>query len=692
VPRPSDQALARLAQRAALPGVRDPFGVAMIRRAAPGSPGPIRGGPTRSVGPNEPTPIGPLGPNGGTPSDPLEAPWRGAPRRGRSLLRRRVTPVLAAGLLLLTSVGSVPIQAADGNGQADPGPPATPTTAEPTTPPTPSPTKRPPDRAAAQADETSQPSPTPRPTPTPTPRPTPWPTPAGIKGVDVSHWNGYPDFGRLAAQGMDFVFSKATQGTWFVDDTYVRHTREARAAGLHAGAYHFFDYRKPGKAQARHFLATLRATTGLDRLLPLVVDVETLKSLGAPDPVAARARLHALLDELYRQTGRYPMIYTSQTMWRRVVGEPPGFGEYPLWVACWKCDRVYMPRGWSQWRFWQVGQFRFKDGSRLDGNAYNWSARRLRSELPRDMRLDRGATWAASPQVVADLAGFDGKDVRVALDSEDFGAWQPFDPSFRLGLGDRQGPREVRLQLRSFRNVTSPIITDQIALDSVPPTVSGPRIEMTNGERVRASGARVPVAARMQAADETSGLERSTLAAMCHGRERATSSRLASVADLAVELDRAGCTVTGTAADIVGHTTARKLSPSVALIDLRTGSERASYRGSWHTLRHRAALNDTLTRSAQKGSRVDVPFEGAQVAVVARRGPSGGRFEVSLDGQRIGSVDLFAPSDDERRIVRVINVSPGEHVLGLRATGTADARSAGTMVWLDAVLVLDRRK
>ena len=100
-----------------------------------------------------------------------------------------------------------------------------------------------------------------------------------------------------------------------------------------------------------------------------------------------------------------------------------------------------------------------------------------------------------------------------------------------------------------------------------------------------------------------------------------------------MELDRAGCTVTGTAADVVGHTTSSRLSPNVALIDLRTGSERASYRGSWHTLRHSAALNDSLTRSAEGGSRVDVAFEGAQVAVVARRGPSGGRFEVSIDGR-----------------------------------------------------------
>ena len=115
--------------------------------------------------------------------------------------------------------------------------------------------------------------PTPSPTPKPTPKPTPWPTPEGIKGLDVSHWNGYPNFTKLHNQGMRFVFSKATQGTTIKDATFKQHTKDARAAGLLAGAYHFFDYRKGGKAQANHFLDTVRSTTGLSSLLPLVVAI-----------------------------------------------------------------------------------------------------------------------------------------------------------------------------------------------------------------------------------------------------------------------------------------------------------------------------------------------------------------------------------------------------------------------------------
>ena len=544
--------------------------------------------------------------------------------------------------------------------------------------------------ASPTATPTSKPTPTP--TPKPTPKPTPWPTPAGVKGVDVSHWNGYPDFELLAAQDMDFVISKATQGTKMTDDTYARHTREARAAGLLAGAYHFFDYRVGGKAQAQHFLDYVGATTGLSALLPLVVDVETLTSLGTPNPVMARSRLHGLLDELYRQTGRYPMIYTSAHMWRKVLDEPLGFGAYPLWVACWTCDDIHLPRGWSSWLFWQAGQFRFKDGPKLDGNAYAGDVRRLRRELPRPMRLEGGAAWATDADVVADIGGYDGAEVRVALDDGSWGEWRPYSAGFRLALGGQQGDRDVRLQLRSFRGVTSPVLVDGIALDSVPPDVHGPSLALDAGARVQLDGRRVPVRAAMSASDRTSGLARQVLSATCGGTTRASATRTSSVADLAIVLDRAGCRLTGRASDVAGHRTARAVDPRVSLIDLRGTNHAIRFSGSWRMLDQRHALKRSLVRTSTRGASLTIPFDGAQVAVVARRGPSGGRLEVILDGKRSGTIDLFATARDDRRIVHVANVPRGEHVLKLRATGTASSRSSGTTVWLDAVLVLDRRR
>jgi hypothetical protein len=552
----------------------------------------------------------------------------------------------------------------------------------------------PPKTASAAADEEPppDPSPPPSPTPPPTPKPTPWPVPPGVQGLDVSHWNGFPDFVKLSAAGMRYVFSKATQGHSFVDDTYRRHTREAKQAGLEVGAYHFFDYQKGGKKQAQHFLDTLRATTGLNGLLPLVVDVECLQSIGTSDHAKAKQRLHALMNELYRQTGRYPMIYTSQSMWTKVVGAPASFGKYPLWVACWKCNNLYMPKGWSEWLFWQVGLFRFPGVANLDGNIFRSTAvKQLRAVKQRPIKLDGGARFALSRGVRADLRGVDGRDVRVALGDGTFGEWQPFQRQFDLQLAPAQGPQDVRLQLRSFRGVSSPVFRASIVLDSVAPAISGPRLSLTAGVRVPKSGAKAPARASISARDATSGLESSALRASCGGSQRAASVGVAGEAKLAFNLDVKGCEVAGEARDVAGHTRTKALKPRVQLVNARSNSKQLTLTGVWKTIRRDSAVKGTLLRATGGGAEVRLRFTGAQFAVVARRGPDSGQVMVILGGKHIDTIDLYSPTVDNRRVVLVRNVPSGTHVLKLRATGASAAEASGTNVWLDAILVLDRR-
>lgn len=546
--------------------------------------------------------------------------------------------------------------------------------------------------AAADEDPTD-PSPSPSPTPSPTPKPTPWPVPPGVRGLDVSHWNGFPDFVKLYDAGMRYVFSKATQGYSFVDTTYQRHTREARKAGLEVGAYHFFDYQKGGKRQAQHFLDTLRATTGLNSLLPLVVDVECLESIGTSNHTKARQRLHGLMSELYRQTGRYPMIYTSQSMWTKVVGAPSGFGQYPLWVACWKCNNLYMPKGWSEWLFWQVGLFRFPGAANLDGNIFNSTAMsRLRAVRQRPVKLENGAEYALGRGVRADLRGVDGSDVRIALGDGVLGAWQPFQRQFELQLAPAEGPQNVQIQLRSFRGVTSPIFRASIVLDSVAPAISGPRLSLASGGRVPKTGARAPASANLSARDVTSGLKSSALRAYCGGSQRGSAVGVAGEARLAFNLDIKGCEVSGEARDVAGHTKTRSFHPKVQLADARSNSKVLTFKGEWKTIRRDSAVKGTLARGSGGGAEVRLRFTGAQFAVVARRGPDSGQVKVILGGKRVDTIDLYSPTVDNRRVVLVRNVPPGAHVLKLRAAGTGSPESSGSDVWLDAILVLDRRK
>ena len=113
--------------------------------------------------------------------------------------------------------------------------------------------------------------------------------------------------------------------------------------------------------------------------------------------------------------------------------------------------------------------------------------------------------------------------------------------------------------------------------------------------------------------------------------------------------------------------------------------------GRWKIGRNRAALGRSLARTTSKGAQAKVAFKGQQFAVVTRRGPAGGRLKVILDGKHVDTIDLYSSKDDDRHVTYVRNVPKGRHVVKLRATGTANPKSSGSTVWLDAVLVLNRR-
>jgi hypothetical protein len=387
------------------------------------------------------------------------------------------------------------------------------------------------------------------------------------------------------------------------------------------------------------------------------------------------------------------MIYTSRHMWSQVVGAPGSFGQYPLWVACWKCDEVHLPNGWSDWTFWQVGQFKFPGGLKLDGNVYQRGMDRLRLERQRGMSVDGGAAWAPQQAVKADVRRFDGSHVRVAVGDGAFGPWRPYEPRVDTKLSKKQGRQDVRVQLRSFRGVRTVTLSDDIKLDSVPPAIDGPTISMRRGVRVQQSGARIQTLAAMSAKDATSGLGRVALLATCGGVERASKLSAAGTTNLNIHLDRHGCQVKAHADDAVGHRRTRRLDPTVSLTDLHAGAANVAFSGGWKTLRNGDALGKTLVRAASAGAQARIKFDGAQVAVVVRRGPAGGRLKVILDGKVVDTIDTYASKGDSRRVVWVRTVPRGKHVLKLRATGTGSARSSGSgIVWLDAILALDRRK
>lgn len=177
-----------------------------------------------------------------------------------------------------------------------------------------------------------------------------------VKGVDVSKWQQPQDWQAFKANGVEFAFIKATEGTTIVDHMYTRHKVGARAAGLLIGAYHFFHPKYDPKAQAQLFASTVGACD-----LGFVMDWETTN--GVPS-AADQAAGHQFLQTVEGLTKRVPIIYTSP-YFAQSLALDPAFAKYPLWVAHYGVKCPLVPQPWAKWTFWQYSD------KGLDFNLFN---------------------------------------------------------------------------------------------------------------------------------------------------------------------------------------------------------------------------------------------------------------------------------------------------------------------------------
>src|SRR5262249_36110475 len=74
---------------------------------------------------------------------------------------------------------------------------------------------------------------------------TPWDY--AVHGTDVSKYQTSVAWADAKAAGISFAFLKATEGGDRVDDNFAENWRNARAAGVPRGAYHFFYFCTPAE-------------------------------------------------------------------------------------------------------------------------------------------------------------------------------------------------------------------------------------------------------------------------------------------------------------------------------------------------------------------------------------------------------------------------------------------------------------
>lgn len=185
-----------------------------------------------------------------------------------------------------------------------------------------------------------------------------------VKGIDVSHWQGSIDWKKVAADGVKYVFIKATDGASKIDLKLSSNATGAAAAGLKVGFYHYAhpDLNAPETEAANFF----RNVKQYKADFPHALDVE-----GEASKVGAAALTTwciKFLREVERLTGHPAMIYTGASFAKTYLGTDKAreLGKWPLWIAHYKTDKPMANPTWDRW-----ATFQYSDAGKVTGISGN---------------------------------------------------------------------------------------------------------------------------------------------------------------------------------------------------------------------------------------------------------------------------------------------------------------------------------
>jgi len=197
-----------------------------------------------------------------------------------------------------------------------------------------------------------------------------------VSGIDVSDWQDPCPMGSLKPTNFMFVYAKVTEGTDYISTTYLQKQKDALAAGLMFGGYHFFDWSQDPTAQAEAFIANVSMERGN---LPPALDCEGDTAGLTPDQcVAAMATWLQVVGDAF---GRFPVVYMSPSFWSTSLASTDGFTGHPLWVADYNALPNAPSLGSWQPMIWQYTSQGSVDGisGGVDFNEYQGTLAQLQA-------------------------------------------------------------------------------------------------------------------------------------------------------------------------------------------------------------------------------------------------------------------------------------------------------------------------
>jgi GH25 family lysozyme M1 (1,4-beta-N-acetylmuramidase) len=181
----------------------------------------------------------------------------------------------------------------------------------------------------------------------------------GIKGMDVSGYQGNVNWQAAYNNGARFAYVKATEGTGYRNPYFAQQYNGSYNVGMIRGSYHFARPNvSSGATQADYFVAHGGGWSRDGKTLPGALDIEWNPYSGGTCYGLSQSGMVAWIksfsDEYHAKTSRWPVIYTATSWWTQCTGNRGDFtSTNPLWVARYNTSPGTLPYAWGYYTFWQ---------------------------------------------------------------------------------------------------------------------------------------------------------------------------------------------------------------------------------------------------------------------------------------------------------------------------------------------------
>ena len=120
-------------------------------------------------------------------------------------------------------------------------------------------------------------------------------------------------------------------------------------------------------------------------------------------------------------------------------------------------------------------------------------------------------------------------------------------------------------------------------------------------------------------------------------------------------------------------------------------NEAVKYGGPWHTNTYPAHSGGSAVLAMDPGAQASFTFTGTAVSWIGYRDQWSGIARVYVDGVPKATVDTYASTAQSQVVLfSTSGLGPGTHTLTIEATGTHNAASGGSWIWIDAFDVVTR--